>query len=148
MSTQRCALIAPALLGLAGSLACSDPNDSTRVIGLIDASGGHGVTVDLPSDVVRGRPFEVTVYTFGSSSCTRPDGAGLKVDGLVARITPYDHVPAGAGVPCTADLARFPHPVSVRFDREGVGTLRIVGWTFQGERRSLDSVDLSFPVHP
>ena len=115
-------------VGLAGVLACSDPSDTKRVIGLIDGDGPAGV--DLPTDIIRGQPFEVTVYTFGSSSCTTPDGAELEIEGMVARITPYDLVPA-ADVPCTADMAPFAHPVTLRFDREGVATLRIVGWTSQ-----------------
>jgi hypothetical protein len=141
-------LIPVAGVGLAGILACSDPNDTRRVIGLIDAGGEPASTVDLPNDAVRGQPLEVTVYTFGSSSCTTPDGAGLEVEGLVARITPYDLVPANTSVACTADMARFAHPVTLRFYREGVATLRIVGWTSHSEGRALDSVDLSFPVHP
>jgi hypothetical protein len=131
--------------GLAGVLACSDPSDTKRVIGLIDGDGPEGV--DLPTDMIRGQPFEVTVYTFGSSSCTTPDGAELKIDGMVARIIPYDLVPT-ADVPCTADMAPLAHPVTLRFDSEGVATLRIVGWTSQAVGRALDSVDLSFPVHP
>jgi hypothetical protein len=130
--------------GLAGVLACSDPSDTRRVIGLI---GDGPAGVDLPTDIIRGQPFEVTVYTFGSSSCTTPDGAELKMEGLVARVTPYDLVPT-ADVPCTADMAPFAHPVTLRFDSKGVATLRIVGWMSRAVGRALDSVDFSFPVHP
>jgi hypothetical protein len=130
----------------AAGLTCSTPSETERVIGLIDPFGERPATVDLPSDAVRGQPFELRVYTFGSSSCTTPDDAELEVEGLLARITPYDRVPSDAGVLCTRDMARFAHPVKLRFETEGVATLRVVGWIFRSSGRVLDSVDLFIPV--
>jgi hypothetical protein len=66
----------------------------------------------------------------------------------MARIVPFDQVPAASDVPCTADVAPFAHPVSVRFETGGVATIRVVGFLLRKVGTALDSVDLTIPVGP
>ncbi|MEW5931336.1 MAG: hypothetical protein AB1941_28045 [Gemmatimonadota bacterium] len=127
--TRRLAV--PALLALAacgGGL--SDPG-SRRVPGVIDTGGGGDRALAVPDTVAAGAPFTVAVTTFGSSSCTRPDGAELEVRGLVAEVVPYDREAAGARV-CTDDLAPFPRDVTVRFASPGRATVRVRGRDLRG----------------
>jgi hypothetical protein len=122
-------LAVPTLLALAA--ACSglaDPG-SRRVPGLIDTGGGDDRALAVPDTVAAGAPFTVT--TFGSSSCTRPDGAELEVRGLVAEVVPYDRDATGAQV-CTDDLRAYPRAVTVRFAGPGQAVVRVRGRDLRG----------------
>lgn len=87
--------------------------------------GGTPPPITLPATVKRGVSFDATVTTYGSSSCTRADGAEVQVRGLIAEVTPYD-LTNRRGI-CTADLRAFPRTVSLRFDEAGEATVRVNG---------------------
>ena len=106
------------LVGLAGCSTFTGP-DTRRVVGLIDAGGFGLPTIVAPDTVQVGGSFTVTVHSFGSSSCTTPDGVDLTLTPTEARVTPYDRVPADRRAVCTADLSPRPHPVELRFPRAG-----------------------------
>jgi hypothetical protein len=123
-------LVAAMLLSLAG---CADPfaeDEWRRRIGVIDVGGSQPGTLQLPDTVAIATTFTVTVRTYGSSTCTRADGARVEVEGLVAEITPYDRV-LEEGV-CTDDLAPFPRVVALRFDEPGEALVRVVGRSISG----------------
>jgi hypothetical protein len=117
------------LVGLAGCSVITGP-DSRRVVGLIDASGTGIPTIVAPDTVQAGSSFTATVHSFGSSSCTTPDGVGLTLTPTEARVTPYDRVPADSRVACTADFSPRPHPVELRFTRAGPATIVALGDVF------------------
>jgi hypothetical protein len=120
-------LLFPPLLLLAACGGATGPDPGTRrVVGVVDVGGGSPRSRVAPDTVAAGAPFTVTVATFGSSSCTRADGAELQVRGLVAEIVPYDREAAGP-VACTDDLRPFPRDVAVRFAGPGQGTVRVLG---------------------
>lgn len=112
--------------------------------GLVDGAGWRRqvgeisetpATLQMPASVQRGVAFTATVTTIGSSSCTRADGAEANVSGLLAEVMPYDRKATG-GVPCTADLASFPRPVTLRFDQAGDAVVRVHGYSI-GIRASM-----------
>ena len=117
---------APALLAallLAGCSPVTGPG-WTRVIGIVDVQISVRRALELPDTVVAGQAFTATVTTYGSSSCTRPDGAEVEVRGRIATITPYDRV-APPGSTCTGDLHAFPREVRLRFDGAGEAAVRV-----------------------
>ncbi len=96
---------------------------SDRVVGIIVSDSMRPVII-APDTVQVGVTFTATVNTFGSSSCTDPDGVDLALSASLARIVPYDLVQtAGA---CTADFASRPHPVTIHFTQQGAATIRVV----------------------
>jgi hypothetical protein len=116
---------------LAGLAGCSILGpDNRRVIGTIDASGTGIPTIVAPDTVQVGSSFTATIHTFGSSSCTTPDGVALTLTPSEARVTPYDLVPADNGIACTADYAPHSHQVELSFTSAGPATIVALGQVF------------------
>jgi len=136
-------------LGVLGWLALT-PHASAqglmRRIGSIQ-SYATGSVITAPDTVRVAAPFLVTVNTFGSSSCTIPDGATITIAGLLATITPYDRVPREPTI-CTGDIAPRPHRVQVTFGVAGPATIRVQGYTINKGQRVLSSVDHAVVVQP
>lgn len=107
--------------------ACGGPTDADalRVVGVISPGRGAPSAAAVPHTVRAGVPFEVQVTTYGSGSCTRPDGAAVRVAGLVAEVTPYDREPKRGA--CTDDIKAYPRPAAVRFDAPGPAVVRVIG---------------------
>ena len=110
--------------------ACSTGPETERVVGLIDADVDI-LTIVTPDTVQAGVSFAATVNTFGSSSCTTPDGVDLTLEAATARVIPYDRVLVdlddGA---CTADMAAHPHPVDLLFAAPGQASIVVEGRVF------------------
>lgn len=88
--------------------------------------GGAGLSViEIDAPVHAEQPVILTVITYGSSSCTEPDGAEMTMRGMEATITPYDRYPRERDVACTADRMPFPRPVVVTFPEAGDATIRV-----------------------
>jgi hypothetical protein len=125
------AFVARAVVALASLLGCSrDPLGSAanfeRLHGVVSTGLRAGEQlIGAPDTVTAGVPFTVVVTSFGSSSCTRPDGATLSVDGAVANITVWDRVQVSGG--CTDDLRAFPRDVTVQFSGAGTARIRVTG---------------------
>ena len=118
-------------------------SSSERDIGQIHLRLDSMMPVIIAPDTVgRAVSFAVVVNTFGSSSCTTPDGVALVITPQLARITPYDRIQTQGA--CTADYASRPHPVTVRFTDPGAATLRVIGRV----GTALDSVDRVVVVTP
>lgn len=128
------ALVAACLL-LAGcdSYAFSwDSSTGTVIVGFVDGGTSVGIVLEAPDTVLAGSAFDVTVNTFGSSSCVRAERLDVEVTGAVARLTPYDRV-APAGSPCTPDLSAHPHTASVTFASPGPATLEVFAQAGTGD---------------
>ena len=124
-------LIAGALIGLLG---CSNPNSPTwtrdmGTIGIHQHAATPGVLIS-PDTVRAGVPFTVTVTTYGSSSCTRPDESDVTTFGFLIEVIPFDQR-LTRGV-CTDDLRAFPRAVTVTFPQPGRGLLRVRGRSLFG----------------
>ena len=119
--------------------ACANPFGSgwERGVGSISTTGSPSGSLVVPDTVQAGVAFTARVTTFGSSSCTRADGAEVRVARSVAEITPYD-LEATGNATCTADLAPFPRDVQVRFDAVGTATVRVRGRPEQGAERVVE----------
>ncbi len=101
----------------------------SRAVGFID-SGGIATTPLAVPDTVQARvPFAVTVSTFGSTGCIRPDLSQVQVAGLVADITPYDSVWSNTP-PCPPGWQSYPRAVELRFDSAGVARIQLHGRGF------------------
>jgi hypothetical protein len=124
------------LVGLAGCSILTGP-DTRRVIGLIDGSGTGIPTIVAPDTVQAGSSFTATIHSFGSSSCTTPDGVTLTLLPSEARVTPYDRVPGDGPVACTTDFAPRPHPVQLRFTSTGPATIVALGQVFHQSGQGL-----------
>jgi hypothetical protein len=99
---------------------------------LIEIGGDMPPPAQAPDAVRVGEHFTVTVVSYGSSSCTRPDGAEVRVNGLTAVITPYDEQAIGKGRVCTDDLRPYPRDVSLSFEEAGQALIRVIGRSFDG----------------
>lgn len=138
-----------ALLGavvLLGSCSVFEDRGTERVVGqiLTDSSMGPFLrTIVAPDTVGPDSTLTITVNSFGSSSCTQPDGVDSTAFPAGMRIVPYDRVPTGA-VACTADFASRPHPVTLTFPATGALVIRAVGRV--GD--ALDSIEHTVHVRP
>ena len=114
----------------------STDSDTGRVVGIINTGGPGPTAIEAPDTVRVGAAFDAIINSFGSSSCTTPDGVKLTLGPTQARVIPFDRVPADTGVPCTADIAPIPHPVELRFTELGTATIVAEGMTYRenGER--------------
>lgn len=79
-----------------------------------------------PDAVTRGAPFQITVSSFGSSSCTRADGYDVTSSPTAFEVRLYDQE-APSGTACTADLRSFPRTLTVQFDQAGTAEIRVIG---------------------
>ena len=107
--------------------------------GLIAVEGVTAVGVTVPDTVQVGTSFSVVVKTFGSSSCTRPAGANVRMSGLTATFVPLDSVVEGDMV-CTSDLRAFAHSASLTLDLAGEANLAVVGRSEHGD------TTLTYPI--
>lgn len=124
-----------AALGLAacdGYAFAWDGSTGTLVVGFVWDGGTGTVIIEAPDTVAAGRAFDVTVNTFGSSSCVRAERLDVEVTGSVARLTPYDRV-APSNVACTQDFGAHPHTAPVTFATAGSATLEAHGRVASGD---------------
>ncbi|MEO8448840.1 MAG: hypothetical protein ABI647_03560 [Gemmatimonadota bacterium] len=123
------------ILGLS---ACTGPTESgwTRALGLVDEGTPPFTGLTAPDTVRARRQFEITVRTFGSSSCTRPDGYDLVAAPLRAEVRPYD-LTAPLGSVCTEDYGAFPRTVPIRFEAAGIAEIVVEGHGFDGASRQV-----------
>jgi hypothetical protein len=120
-------LILP-VAALSATLACgaTGPSDQ-RVVGVILTGSGMASVINAP-DTVRARErFGAVINTFGSSTCTTPDGVDLHQTATEVVVTPYDRVPSDPGASCTRDMAPRPHQVQIRFNDPGLGRIIVQG---------------------
>ena len=107
---------------------CSLFLGSRRVVGTIDPSAVG--TILVPRSVTTGQTFVVSVGTNGGG-CVSPEGAEVRVSGLLAEIIPYDRV--RTDLPCDLALHWYPRDVLLRFDSPGLATIQIIGQGEQGK---------------
>lgn len=101
-----------------------------RVVGLIPIDTfSELMPIQIDGAIYANQPFTLTVVTYGSSSCTTPDGATVTITDTVVTITPYDLLPIE--VACSADFAEHPRAVKVTFPFSGQSTIRIQGQNFE-----------------
>jgi hypothetical protein len=102
-------------------------DDSARVVGAFDQqSGARALTV--PDSVRAGVDFVISASTFGSGSCTTPDGATSEVIGSVATVVLWDRVKTRGA--CTDDLRPFARQLTLRFQASGPAIIRVQGRWF------------------
>jgi hypothetical protein len=105
-----------------------------RTVGII-TNGYSAQVIKAPDTVSANQSFEITVYSFGSSSCTIPDHVDLDISGLRATITPHDR--SSGQFTCTSDIAARPHPVQLRFGHPGIATIHVIGTVFNDAGESV-----------
>jgi hypothetical protein len=105
----------------------SEPS-SVRALGL--------VLEGTPPMTSLGSPFQVTVSTFGSSSCTRPDGYTTVATAARIEVRPYD-INAAYQSACTDDLGRFPRVLLLQFDQPGTAEVVVIGRGTDGNHREI-----------
>jgi hypothetical protein len=143
-TTRRCAVFAALLSSATLTVGCSTSTGSTgdefaRVAGVILPNASFASRALIVPDSVRaGVPFAVTVSSFGSTTCTRADGATLTVVGVVATITVWDREQVGGG--CSDDLRQFPRDVSVQLGSAGRAMIRVQGRAYPATAGGRDSL--------
>ncbi|MDH5759540.1 MAG: hypothetical protein OEZ65_08115 [Gemmatimonadota bacterium] len=111
-----------------------------RVLGVIEFHA-DSVKVDVPDSAVASVAFQVAVTTYGGG-CVRQGDTEVAIQGLQARVTPWDIETVEKDWPCPDMLRFFVHVTSVRFDAPGDATV-----VFRGLALPADSViERSFPV--
>ena len=109
-----------------------DSSSGILIIGFVNGGTSIGLVVEAPESVTAGVAFDVTVNTFGSSSCVRAERLDVEVVGSVARLTPYDRV-APPNSECSADVGAHPHTAQVTFPTPGAAMLEVHGRTAAGD---------------
>jgi hypothetical protein len=100
-----------------------------------------------PDTVTVGVPFQVTVNTFGSGSCSRADGADVASQPSLITITVYDRYRTEGA--CTADLSSHGRTVTAAFTAAGTGTLRASGTVSDSTGRRVPGIrERSVVVRP
>ncbi|MBC7895336.1 MAG: hypothetical protein H7066_07970 [Cytophagaceae bacterium] len=135
---------------VAASMACAnahEPARTDRVHGVILVPILSSLSIIAPQPVRVGVPVDVTIRTFGSSTCARPAGMDVTHSGSEVLFVPW--VTSGAQSACTDDLASHQHVASVTFTQPGTARLVAFGYKvdFQGGR-SLGTVAVSITVTP
>lgn len=116
-----------------------------RDYGIIQFPALSAIPVNIPEIPRAGVPLNVSVYTFGSSSCITPDGMDVVYRGNEVELTPWD-LTSRTGA-CTDDLASHPHHAVLTFAQPGTVTLRIQGYLLQeGGTRKLGVVKVTLNV--
>jgi hypothetical protein len=137
-------------LGLVAG-ACGSPTEpnTERVVGRIDPSLSSRPVVSAPAETRAGVAFTVTVTTVGFG-CTTAEGGVVEVRGDIARIVPYDRVPAaGHDTLCGERIVTIlPRDLRVTLPRAGTARLRVVGLSAATPESVLDSVDIAINVLP
>ncbi|HEX8832139.1 MAG TPA: hypothetical protein VF705_13280 [Longimicrobium sp.] len=116
------------IIAFAATAGCGSPEDEygeddappARVVG--DVFPESDDTLIVPDTVQAGVPFEVTVNTRGSSSCTAPAEVEVTMRGDTANLIPYDYASSGT---CTADMGAISHRATLTFARPGHAVVRI-----------------------
>lgn len=115
-------------------VACTGPADQgqggpdwIRVVGRIDAGPpGSQAALQAPDTVTGGATFTITVSTYGSTGCIRPDRSDIQQDQSSADITVYDSLWVGKTT-CLSDWHRYPRALVLRFDTAGPAFIRLHG---------------------
>jgi len=126
---NRASLVLAALTAL--GVACTGVTEPewVRVPGLVLSGPPPLSSLIAPDTVVAGEPFQITVTTFGSSTCTQPDGYDLLLTSSRADIVPFDRTAVGAIV-CTDDLHSFPRTLLLTFTTVGQAEIQVEGRGF------------------
>src|SRR3989449_5296677 len=103
-------------------------------VGFVDSGGISTSPIDAPDTVLAGARFTVTISTFGSTGCIRPDQSQVQLEGSVANITPYDGVWSN-NPPCPPGWQAYPRTVQLRFDMAGTGRSQLHGRGFERDPR-------------
>jgi len=136
------------LLLAAGCHDATDP-EKQRVVGTVDLLGTSPPVLVAPAEVAAGERFTVTVYTWGSSDCTKPDGGDVRIEGDLVRIVPYDIIPIpGHSDVCQDDYVARPHLFGLTLGRAGAARLRVVGRRAARAESVLDSLEVGLTVTP
>lgn len=137
-----------ALLVVAGCRDATDP-EKQRVVGLVDLLATSPPAVVAPAEVAANQRFAITVHTWGSSDCTKPDGGDVRIEGDLVRIVPYDIIPIpGHTDVCQDDYVARPHLFGLTLDRPGPARLRVVGRRAARAESVLDSLEVGLTVTP
>lgn len=110
--------------------------DRVRELGLVIEGTPPMTSLIAPGTVQRGVPFAVTASTFGSSSCTEPDGYHLDAGATRAEIRLYDLRDPGQTV-CTDDLHSFPRQLLLQFNHPGIANVVVIGRDGAGKSRQI-----------
>ena len=124
MTRPPAALAALTVLSLSGCSLLTDVGWSRRPGLVLD--GPPPMTSLVVPAAVRGVPFEVTASSFGSSSCTRPDGYEIDATSEGISIRLYDRTASGLTA-CTAHMHRFPRTITLTLDQVGVAEISVIG---------------------
>lgn len=90
---------------------------------------GDPAQIEVPSDVSRGKPFTVTVVTYGGI-CIHKGETVVEVEASRAEVRPYDYdisstLPANSA--CTADLKFHRHTAMLSFEEAGTAEVIFYG---------------------
>jgi len=113
-----------------------------RVIGITEIGGEQPPPIQLPMVIRSGVSFPATVVTYGSGSCTRADGAEVRIIDAGLDITPYDREARG-NVNCTDDLATHTRVVTLRLDSPGEAVIRVTGRTLVSNVPSIHQITVN-----
>lgn len=132
-------MIKPTLLfSLAMLSACSSSPlspDNQTLVGITHFHSEPAVA-DAPDVAVVGVPFEIRIRTYGGG-CYSVGPTEVRVNGLSAMVTPYDH--HSGGPICTHNLQMFDHRASVTINAAGSATIVFRGIEIPGELTALIS---------
>lgn len=126
-----------AVMAAASVASCSSTEPGyVQRLGLVIEGEPPMTSLVAPTTAQRGVSFVVRATTFGSGSCTHPNGYELNVEPTRAEIRLYDNYDP-PNTPCTEDLASFPREVTLRFDQAGTAEVVVIGRGFDDKVKSI-----------
>jgi hypothetical protein len=132
-------------------MGCANPHEpaaADRVHGVILLPQLSSLSIFAPQSARVGIPVNVTVRTFGSSSCDKPAGMDVSHSANEVLFVPWV-TNSRQFVACTDDIHSHQHQASVTFTQSG--TARLVAFGYKMDEhggRALGTVSQSIEVTP
>lgn len=121
---------------------------SDRVHGVILVPILSSLSIIAPQSAKVGVPANITIRTFGSSTCAKPVGMDVTQSGSEVLFVPWVTNPSQFTA-CTDDLGSHQHHASVTFTQPGTARLVAFGYKMElGGGRTLGTVAVSITVTP
>lgn len=128
----RCAASLLALLLATGCNSATDTGTWATEPAIIDPAMSSVQLIELPDSAYAGQPVTAVVHTIGLDGCFSAARTDVTVDGLTARIRPYDRSYRGTGA-CQDILRVLAHETTLTFQQAGTATVIVHGRSMAGE---------------
>lgn len=101
------------------------------------------VVITAPPTVNVNTPFELHVTSYGSG-CESAGGMRVEQTGVTTIVNVYDYTTRSLETPCTEQLKRFTHSITLQFSERGEALIMIKGVRVGNDTPSMDGRPATF----